>query len=72
MKPKCPKCGSTDGVIRSKAEPNIERHDPVCDLVTCISCGVILGVLPPYTDQWDSRILLDREIPIDERCPEQR
>lgn len=69
MKPKCPACGSINGVTRSKADANINRHDPVCDLITCVNCGVILGVLPSYEDQWDLRVLLDREIPINERCP---
>lgn len=72
LKPICPHCGKATGLIREEAEPMPGHDDPVCDVVMCSNCGVILGVLPIYDDQWDLRVLLDEEVPPEKRCPHRR
>lgn len=68
MKPMCANCGNEVGLIRQRAEPvPPENNDPACDVVLCSNCGVILGVLLPYEDQWDLETLLDLQIPGEER-----
>lgn len=63
MKPMCANCGNEVGLIRQRAEPvPPENIDPVCDVVICSNCGVILGVLPPYRDQFDFESLLNQRI----------